>query len=227
MHQCQISYIVTVMDSFEPWRKYPDLTRDRLSVIATIIRNVRHGCIMLHEPDEGDGPWSLGCRAYERIGFAIRKATIKYNWLKTLPEKSALAFSFAIGNVPFRFYRGNPEEPPYHYQAKSYGENHHIQLCLALDLGGDITALDGVLRLAVEISDLEVSTVTLVEVDSDGKPLDAYIIPFDEGSTNLVSIEAPPPIVTPPAIAEPLGQEKEKKDDGEKRERGHGIGSGS
>ena len=97
------------MDSFEPWREDPDLTRDRLSVIATIIRDVRHDCVMLHEPDEGDGPWSLGCRAYERIGFVILKVNDNDNWLKTLPEKSALAFSFAIGNVPFRFYRGNPE----------------------------------------------------------------------------------------------------------------------
>jgi hypothetical protein len=213
------------MDIFEPWRKYPDLTRDRLSVIATIIRDVRHGCVMLHEPDEGDGPWSLGCRAYERIGFAIRKATVTYNWLKTLPEKSALAFSFAIGNIPFRFYRGNPEEPPFHYQAKSYGENQHVQLVLALDLGGDFTALDGVLRLAVEISDLEVSTVTLVEVDSDGKPVNSFAIPFDEGDTNVVSIEAPPPVVMPPAIAEPLETEAEKKEKEKKRERGHGIGS--
>jgi hypothetical protein len=182
---------------------------------------------MLHDPDEGDGAWSLGCRAYERIGFAIRKANITYNWLKTLPEKSALAFSFAIGNVPFRFYRGNAEEPPFHYQSKSYGEVHHVQLCLALDLGGEITALEGVLRLAVEISELEVSTVTLVEVDSDGKPIDSYVIPFDEGNNNIVSIEAPPPIITPPAIAEPLEQEEEKRDASEKRERGYGIGSGS
>jgi hypothetical protein len=215
------------MSNFEPWQKYPDLTRDRLSVIATIIRDVRHRCVMLHEPDEGDGPWSLGCRAYERICFAIGKASVMHNWIKRLPEKSSLAFSFAIGNVPFRFYRGNPDDPPFHYQAKSYGEVHHIQLCLALDLGGDITALDGVLRLAVEISNLEVSTVTLVEMDSDGNPVDSYLIPFDEGDTNVVSIEAPPSIVTPPAIAEPLQKEEEKKEDDEKRERGHGIGSGS
>ena len=114
---------------------------------------------LLHEPDEGDGPWSLGCRAYERICFAIRKASSIYNWLKILNEKSSLAFSFAVGNVPFRFYRGNPEEPPSHYQSKSYGEVHHIQLCLELELGGELMSLDGVLRLAVEIRDLEVSMV--------------------------------------------------------------------
>jgi hypothetical protein len=214
------------MSNFEPWKKYPDLTRDRLSVIATMIRDVRHGCVLLHDPNEGDGPWSLGCRAYERICHAIRKASLTYNWAKILPEKSSLGFSFAIGNVPFRFYRGDPEEPPSHYQSRSYGEIRQIQLCLALDMG-DIQSLDGVLRLAVEITDLEVSAVTLVEMDGDGSPIDSYQITFDEGDTNLVSIEAPPPIVTPPAIAEPLQKEEEKKEDDEKRERGHGIGSGS
>jgi hypothetical protein len=208
------------MSDFEPWQKYPDLTRDRLSVIATIIRDVRHSCVILHDPDEGDGPWGLGCRAYERICFAIRRATLLYNWLQIIPEKSSLAFSFAIGNVPFRFYRGDPDEPPFHYQSKSYGETNYIQLHLALDMG-NIKSLDGVFRLAVETNDLEVSTVTLVETDVDGSPINSYLVPFDEGATNLVSIQATPPVDLPPVVAEPLGKEEETK----KREKGHGIGS--
>ena len=158
------------------------------------------------------------CRAYERTCAAIRKAAITYNWLRILPEKSSLGFSFAVGNVPFRFYRGDPEEPPFHYQSKSYGEIHHIQLLLALDSG--FHSLDGVLRLAVETNNLEVSTVTLVEMDGDGNPLDSYQIPFNEGESNLVSIQTPPPVDLPPVVAEPL-----KKEDEKKRERGHGIGS--
>jgi hypothetical protein len=89
------------------------------------------------------------------------------------------------------------------------------------DLGQSLAAN----RFAVEIDNLEVSTVTLVEMDSDGKPVDAYVIPFDEGGTNIVSIEAPPPVVIPPAIAEPLESEAEKKEKEKKRERGHGLGS--
>ena len=209
------------MGNFEPWRMYPDLTKERLSVLATIIRDVRHGCVLLHEPAVGDGPWSLGCRAYERICAAIRKNAINYGWLRMLPEKSALGFSFAIGSVPFRFYRGNPEEPPFNYQFKSYGEIHHLQLCLALD--GGFHPIDGVLRLAVETDGFgEVSAVTLVEMDDGGNPRDSYQIPFDEGDSNVVSIETPP-VDLPPVIAEPL--KKEKEDDGEKRKKGHGLGS--
>src|SRR5260370_32398199 len=153
------------MSNFEPWQKYSDLTRDRLSVIATIIRDVQHGVVLLHQPDNVDGPWSLGCRAYERICAAIRKAAIIYNWLRILPETSSLGFSFATGNVPFRFYRGNPEEPPYNYQFKSYVEVHHLQLCFALDNGFHV--IDGILRLAVDTDgNGEVSSVTLVEMDS-------------------------------------------------------------
>lgn len=207
------------MSNFEPWHKYPDLTRDHLSVIATIIRDVRHGCVLLHEPKEGDGPWSLGCRAYERICAALRKAAITNNWLRTLPEKSSLGFSFTIGSVPFRFYRGDPDEPPFNYQFKSYGEIHHLQLCLALDRG--FHEIDGVLRLAVETDGSgEVSAVTLVEMDDGGNPRDSHQIPFDEGDGNVVSFETPP-VDLPPVIAEPLKKEEE----GEKRKKGHGLGS--
>ena len=206
------------MGNFEPWRKYPDLTKDRLSVIATIIRDVRHGCVLLHEPAKGDGPWGLGCRAYERTCAAIRKAVIRYDWLRILPETSSLGFSFAVGNVPFRFYRGDPDELPYHYQLKSYGEIHHLQLLLALDTG--FQEIDGALRFAVETDgSQEVSSVTLVEVDRGGNPRDSYQIPFDEGESNVVTIETPP-VDLPPVTAEPL-----KKEEGEKRKKSHGLGS--
>ena len=65
------------------------------------------------------------------------------------------------------------------------------------------------------------------ELGVDGTPIDSYVIPFDEHSTNIISIEAPPPVVMPPAIAEPLETEGErkKKDEERKLERGHGFGS--
>jgi hypothetical protein len=168
---------------------------------------------------ESDGRWSLGCRAYERICAALRKAANTSYWLRILPETSSLGFSFAIGDVPFRFYRGNPEEPPYHYQFKSYGEIHHFQLCLALDSG--FRPIDGVLRLAAETDGSgEISGVTLVEMDDGGNPVDSYQIPFDEGESNIVSIQTPP-VDLPPVIAEPL----KKDEEGEKKAQSHGLGS--
>lgn len=204
------------MSTFEPWQKHPDLTSSHLSTVATIIRDVRREVVALHEPADGDGPWSLGCRAYERTCAALRKAAVTHPWLRILPEAHSLGFSFAIGPVPFRFYRGDPEEPPYNYQFKSYGEIHHLQLCLELD--GGFHPIDGVLRLAVETDGSgEVIAVTLVEMDRGGNPKSTWQIPFDEGGSNVVSIQTPP-VDLPPVIAEPLKNEQEdekkKKDDG-------------
>lgn len=203
------------MNTFEPWQKYPGLAKERLAAIANIICNVRHDVILLHEPNRGDGPWSLGTRAYERICWALRNAACADDWLTILPEAAALAFSFAIGGIPFRFYRGDPEEPPHHYQFRSYGEVHHHQLRLDL---GEAPPIDGVLRLAVETDGFgEVSAVTLVEVDSEGHPTGAYEIPLggSAASTNVLSIQ-PPPVDLPPVVAEPLKKEEneKKKDDG-------------
>ncbi|MGB9256333.1 MAG: hypothetical protein WCC25_15960 [Candidatus Korobacteraceae bacterium] len=206
------------MNGFEPWVKNPDLTRSRLSTIASIIRNVRHEAVLLHEPQNGDDAWSLGCRAYARTRDAIKKAAGTYDWLKILPETTWLGFSFAIGASPCRFYRGDPEEPPYHYQSKSYGEIHQIQLCLDLDQG--FPPVDGVLRLAVETDGSgEVLAVTLVEVDKGGNAKNSWQIPVDPAQCNVISIQTPP-VEFPPVVAEPL----EKLED-EKRKRNDGIGS--
>jgi hypothetical protein len=206
------------MSTFEPWQKYPDLTKDCLSTIANIIRRVRREVVALHEPNHGDGPWSLGCRAYERSCAAIREAAGSYDWLLILPETHSLGFSFAIGSVPFRFYRGNPDEPPYNYQFKSYGEIHHLQLWLDLDRG--LRPIDSVLRLAVETDGVgEVSAVTLVEMDDGGNPTGSWQVPFDEGDSNVVSIQTPP-VDLPPVVAEPLTKEED-----EKRKKKNGLGS--
>src|SRR5690242_10647454 len=83
---------------FEPWSKYPDLTKDRLTVIAEIIRKVRHEAVLAHEPEKGDTAWGLGCRVYERTCKELRDEAPKYpDWFAILPEARPLQFSFAIG----------------------------------------------------------------------------------------------------------------------------------
>ena len=72
-------------NDFLPWIKYPDLSLDRLCILAELIRSVRHHAIALHEPENGDGDWCLGCRIYERTCFAIREAAKKYDWLGIIP----------------------------------------------------------------------------------------------------------------------------------------------
>lgn len=201
-------------NDFLPWEKYPDLTEERLRVIAEIIRSVRAGAVGLHEPHNGDGEWCLGCRSYERTCFALRQAAEEHSWLNIMPETKALQFSFSIGSVPFRFYKGDPEDPPSHYWALTYGELHCIQLSLALE---GMPPIDRVLRLAVETGpDREVAAVTLVECDEQGDVKNAYSIPLRRENVNVVIMQAPA-VDLPPVVAQPLpehSEQKKNKDDG-------------
>src|SRR5712692_5876690 len=115
------------MSQFQPWTKYPSLTRERLSAIANIIRCTRSETVALHDAVGGDSSWSLGCRVYSRTCHAITEAAKVYPWLTILHEAENLSFSFGVGSVPFRFYRGKPDDPPGRYLLRTFGELHHLQ----------------------------------------------------------------------------------------------------
>src|ERR1700722_19795093 len=117
LHHCPLGCIVRRMNDFKPWIKYPSLSRDRLSMVANIIRRVRSETVLLHEPHNGDDEWSLGCRAYRRTCFAIREASQSNKWLRVLTQAANLQFSFAIGEIPLRFYRGKADDLPERYLA--------------------------------------------------------------------------------------------------------------
>lgn len=217
LHLCQMGRITLAMATeesnipqFEPWVKYSDLTQERLSIVAEIIRRVRHEAVMAHEPDKGDTNWDLGCRVYSRTCFALRIEAPNYpDWLTILPETKMLQFSFAIGTVPFRFYRGTPDDPPDRYVICSFGELHHQQMCLELE---GLRPSDNVLRIAVETSrmTLEVTHVSVVEVDTAGNPIGAYLIPPVQRTAAPVVVitpqTAPPtaPVELAPPPIEPL-----------------------
>ena len=197
------------LPEFEPWTKYSALTADRLSIIANLIADVRHNAILAHEPEMGDGNWGLGTRVYERTCFKIEKLAEKFpGWLTILPEQKGLQFSFAVGNIPFRFYRGTPEEPPDRYSIQTFGELHHLQMCLKLE---GLRPVDKVLRFAVETSaaTLEVTTVSVVEVDRAGNPVAVYQVPLEHRrQTKITVLQAPPIALAPPAV-EPLAKNEE------------------
>lgn len=89
----------------KPWEIEPNLQKDCLCQLGHIIRDVRQGVLDLHDPDDGDGPWSLGCRAYERMINILEKFTESLPWLKIIREQS-LYFLILIDGVPLRFYKG-------------------------------------------------------------------------------------------------------------------------
>jgi hypothetical protein len=205
------------MSDFHPWIKYPSVLRERLSVVADIIRRVRSDTVALHEPLNGDNEWCLGCRAYSRTCHAIREASKSHEWLRILSEPANLQFSFAIGEMPFRFYRGRADDPPERYLASTYGEIHHVQA--VLDIEG-LRPIDKILRLAVETgSTREVSSVTLVEVDEAGNVTETYVVPFADADAGKVSQLQAKAVTLPAPTLEPIDNKEEKEQPNESNER--------
>lgn len=203
------------MSTFEPWTTYPPLTQDRLSAIASILRDVRQEAVARHEPQGGDSEWSLGCRIYSRSCFALTQASADYDWLIILPELEALRFSFAVGNIPLRFYKGNPDDPPGKYIGTTFGELNQQQLFFAIN---GVSLRNVVLRLAIETDAARLaSKVILVEMDDAGTVTNTYEIPFDAQSSNVIPLQAPP--VSLPPVGLPTTAEAESQNSEEARNR--------
>lgn len=188
----------------EPWLKYPDLTQTRLTTLASEIRRVRSECVALHTPEDGDGDWSLGCRVYQRTFFAIRELAKIVDWLTINPELKALQFSFSVGSVPLRYYKGDPDDPPSRYLTHSDGELQHLRLCF--DFEG-LPSANTILRLAVDVdATRQASSVSLIEIDEFKDVIGKYRIPFDAQTTRVTPMQTPP-VNIPPIVAEPLNKE--------------------
>jgi hypothetical protein len=190
---------------FKPWEKYTALKAEHLSRIATLIRDVRKGCVDLYEPEKGDGPWSLGTRVYERTFFAIKELAKIEAWLGINKEFHALQFSFNIGPVPLRYFRGDPEDPPSHYLAHTDGELIQLQTCLHFD---DRPTIDSILRFAVEVdSTRQAAAVFLIEIDEYREVIGQYQIPFESAANVNIRTFQTPPINLAPVKAEPIKTE--------------------
>jgi len=194
---------------FEPWLKYPPFLKERLSIIAGIIKTARENTVLLHDPDSGDNGWSLGCRAYVRICFAIRTAAEKFEWLTIVPDlDKALRFVFAIGGIPVRFFHGDAEDPPSRYLYAGQGEQGLLDLVFEME---GIEIRDGILRLAVETDETrQVSAVKLIEMDGDRSITGEYEIPF--GAMDGAISMQPRGVSLPPASVGPLEEKKESAD---------------
>lgn len=95
-----------------PWEVSPQLTEQRLRLIASTFDRVRDEVFEAHEPDKGDGNWGFGCRAYERTCFQLSKLSedaAHRDWLKV--EAQRLQCTLRIGDIPIKFYRGEPTDP--------------------------------------------------------------------------------------------------------------------
>ena len=197
--------MVSMIREFKPWEKYPALKPEYLTRIATLMRDVRKNCVALFEPEKGDGPWSLGTRVYERTFFAIKElAKTERSWLGINKEFHTLQFSFNIGPVPLRYFRGDPDDPPSRYLAHTDGELFQLQTCIQFD---DRPTVDSMLRFAVGVdSTRQAAEVVLVEIDEFKEVIGQYRIPFEATNLNIRTFQTPP-INIPPVKAEPIKTE--------------------
>jgi hypothetical protein len=144
----------------------------------------------------------------------ITQAGANYDWLTILPEREALRFSFAIGDIPLRFYRGNADDPPIKYAQTTFGEQ------LLLGFNG-VPVREFVLRLAIETDAARMaSKVILVEMDEGaGTVTNTYEIPFDAESSNVVPLQIPP--VSLPPVELPTQEEAEQAESQDSEDTGN------
>ena len=181
---------------FEPWNDYPSLTVERLTKIGSIMRDARDTTVALHDASAGDTAWSLGCRVYSRTMFRIKRETLNLNWLRVLPESQSLKFTFTVGMLPIKFYKGEPEDIPSRSLVRSFAELDQLKIAFP-NSRAEATHL---LRIAVGTGIYgQATSIALVEVDDTGTPIRSFEIPKGE-SENIVSLRPMPINLAPPRI---------------------------
>lgn len=195
---------------FQPWDTYRSLTLDRLSTIASIMRDVRNEAADLHDPAAGDNAWSLGCRVYARTLARLREEALNLKWLRILPETQTLRFTFAIGNTPVKFYKGAADDVPSRTLIQSYSELRQMRLAIEFDQ----VPRNLMVRFAIEADAFgRTSSISLVEVDDEGSPQRIYEIPLR--GANVVTLQPKPISIDPPKLEPKKEQEKKVVEGGD------------
>jgi hypothetical protein len=188
-----------------PWERHPGLTEERLRAVARIIQRVRNEVLEDYDAGKGDGPWSLGCRAYERTCFAITQAAEgEYSdWLTVI--EPPLHFVFGIGGVPVRHYRGEDDRPNVRALRMRAPEIEAVEAQLELFPEYEQSNPSWPWRLVVvSDDDGSVLRIVMVQLDPNGCPRNPWtvplagdVVPFAPVSAAAKEgVELPPPQVT-------------------------------
>lgn len=164
----------------KPWEYHPELTPDRLTIIAQLIEEGRSRAVARHDPSDGDNGWLLGCSAYCKSVFQIKQAagTSGYDWLSVVDEGNE--FQFGVGGITLRFRRDNPSGPREKISTPTQFEQ------LQLDLEPDAPTAGMIYRI-------------IVTADADGSLLSADFVAFragiPEATWHIPLSDSAPPIV--------------------------------
>lgn len=177
---------VVPMMSSHPSEFHPGLTDERLQVLARIFADAARGALESHDPDSGEGAWSLGCRRYERICAGIVRASTDHPWLTFF--QSNLYFLIRIDGLPIKFFRGDPMDPPDRAKRELPRERQFRQSAFKFALPPE-PGRHSMWRVSFE-TDLEgeVYRVTLIRTTKSGKVMNFWDIPVTESVASLAPV---------------------------------------
>lgn len=172
-----------------PWERNSALTAERLSTVATALRDARDAALETYEPLKGETGWCLGCSQYDRSKFCIREmAKSNPAWLSIVPERSVLRCTFAIDGIPVRFFHQTTDEAPEKYTSSTDGEERQFQMLFEVD---GVPFVQTLFRLAIKnYATGKVDSITLVEFDDTGATISEYSIPFGVASSSVIPLQA-------------------------------------
>ena len=194
------------MQPQRPSDVHPDLTDERLQALATFFASTRRTVIALHDPLAGDDAWALGCRAFARCRTLLvnRFKSGEWPWFKVLDP--SMRCVFAIGDVPFRFFRGKPKRAPSRTLVQSAQELAQLSLAFSME---EMQHRELRWRFAIGTNFLgEPDKVIFAALAKDeSAPVYHWAIPFDEVDVDMKldvrdndMIELPAPDVVVPII---------------------------
>lgn len=164
-----------------PWEHHAALTRDRIITIAKLIESGRNHALDRYDPSVGCTPWTVGCEAFAFQKFEIEAASFSLEWLEIL--NPSMQFTFSLGGVPVRFYRGEPDDPTTRTLKQSFSELKQLSLFGAEEL---VKLTDEpAYRFAIETDvDGALTAVTFVVLAGD-TPVLTWQVPLDEPVTKI------------------------------------------
>lgn len=166
----------------KPWEIEPGLAEDCLSELARILRDVRHKALHLHDPVEGDGPWCLGCRIYERTINTIERKSNEYDWLRF--HRTDLYFVIFVNNIPIRFYKGRIDKPTARTLRQRYPETTYKQLPLSF------YQPEWFWRIAIETEeDGSVFRIVIAQFEESGTSCNTFDIPLTDSIPLILPVE--------------------------------------
>jgi hypothetical protein len=199
-----------------PWEIQPSLQHSRLITIARVFCDVRRQAMDEHRPALGDTAWGLGCKVYERACFRIAEMAMsdEYGAWVSIVEQRNLRFIFRIGDVPIRFYSGDPERPPVRAMHCAESEREAALSLFSWDTDavgtGDEFGANRVWRLFIETDHGTVSAITIEQVDIQGSVFNPWSIPLN-GPAIVLPYETRRRAVEPAPLDDiPLREQRDK-----------------